>query len=569
MKKNFGIILAIALGLSALLLTIAFQAGWVSANPFAQEERAGAPTIVSYQGQIWDGKIPYDGTGYFKFAIYDSSINQTWSNDGNDPPTTAVPLDVVNGLFSVNLGDTKIDMEPLEAKAFDDPGTFLQVWFSPTGTGSWTEMPEQRIAAVPYALQAQVADLAIQAYNAESLDFIPSSSFQLRVTGTCPPGQAVRQINSNGTVICEAVESKPVHSITTLDSLNNIGLYNSITIGTDGLGLISYFDNTNGDLRVAHCKNIACTEVSTNTINDNGLVGFDTSITIGGDGLGIISYYGWIGPSNYDLKVAHCNDVACGSATVSTIASVGNASGHGTSITTGHGGHALISYYDGANQDLRLARCLNQTCSSSTTYLIDSANDVGNNSSITLGGAGYAVIAHFDMTNYDLKVSYFSLDNFSTKGTNTIDSTGLVGLFPSISIGVDGLPIISYIDIDSACLKVAHCNNSICNTGSTNNPLFWGQSTKTAISIGSDGLPVISFYETVNDNLKVIKCTKIDCSDVRLSTFTGSLGDGNRSTSITIGMDGFPLISFYDATNGDLLVAHCSNTGCIPYFRGR
>jgi hypothetical protein len=84
MKKNFGIILAIALGLSALLLLIAFQAGWVQAMPFKQE-RAGAPTIVSYQGQIWDGDAPYNGTGYFKFAILDATgTTYYWSNDGGE-----------------------------------------------------------------------------------------------------------------------------------------------------------------------------------------------------------------------------------------------------------------------------------------------------------------------------------------------------------------------------------------------------------------------------------------------------------------------------------------------------
>jgi hypothetical protein len=37
-----------------------------------------------------------------------------------------------------------------------------------------------------------------------------------------------------------------------------VGWYTSITIGTDGLGLISYRDQTNDDLKVAHCENTFC-----------------------------------------------------------------------------------------------------------------------------------------------------------------------------------------------------------------------------------------------------------------------------------------------------------------------
>ena len=108
MKKNFGIVLAVAFSLSALLLTVAFQAGWVKANLFNQE-RAGAPTIISYQGQIWDGGTPFDGTGHFKVAILDSTgTTQYWSNDLLAPPSVFFDRPVQNGLFSVNLGDTSI-----------------------------------------------------------------------------------------------------------------------------------------------------------------------------------------------------------------------------------------------------------------------------------------------------------------------------------------------------------------------------------------------------------------------------------------------------------------------------
>ena len=47
-------------------------------------------------------------------------------------------------------------------------------------------------------------------------------------------------------------------AFTTLDGSGNVGQYSSVTIGTDGLGLISYYDETNGDLKAVHCSNKFC-----------------------------------------------------------------------------------------------------------------------------------------------------------------------------------------------------------------------------------------------------------------------------------------------------------------------
>jgi hypothetical protein len=564
MKKYFPYILSIALSLTAILLVVAFQAGWVQANP-SRQERVGAPTMVSYQGQIWDGDVPYDGPGYFMFAIYASSPSLTWSNDGNDPPTTAVPLDVVNGLFSVNLGDTKIDMEPLTSKSFEDPTTFLQVWFSPNGT-SWTAMPEQVIAAVPYALQAEVASLAIHAYNAESLDFIPSSSFQLRVNGTCPGGQAVRQINSNGSVDCELVENRPVFSITTVEGGPEFrGFNNSITIGTDGLGLISYRDASAGSLMVAHCGNIACTSFTTATIDDpvGADVGYSSSITIGSDGLGVISY---LDVTNQTIKIAHCNDIACNTASKVTLTSAGPfVVSQKTSIAiNSRSGFPLISFFDANTADLYLIRCTNLICTTSIAYQIDATNDVGRHASMVVVG-NYAVIAHYDITNFNLRVSYFYLTDYATTGTTVIDSTDSVGQFPAIAVGEDGLPIIAYFDLSENTLRAAHCNNVLCLTSTIYDlPGTYGEAV--AIAIPSDGMPIITFSENTSGSLRVVKCADINCSSVNdIKTLDTAISDLNSCTSISIGMDGNPLIAYYKQGGYDLRVIHCSSTTCQPY----
>ncbi|MEE4270140.1 MAG: hypothetical protein V2I67_00600, partial [Thermoanaerobaculales bacterium] len=102
----------------------------------------------------------------------------------------------------------------------------------------------------------------------------------------------------------------------TLDSVGAVGGYSSIAIGADGLGLISYYDDTNVDLKVAHCDNTACSSATTATLDSVGLVGLDTSIVIGTDGFGLISYFDH---TNDVLKVAHCDNTACSSATTATL----------------------------------------------------------------------------------------------------------------------------------------------------------------------------------------------------------------------------------------------------------
>ncbi|HKZ75195.1 MAG TPA: hypothetical protein VJ259_00880, partial [Actinomycetota bacterium] len=89
-----------------------------------------------------------------------------------------------------------------------------------------------------------------------------------------------------------------------VDSAGSVELDTSITVGADGLGLISYHDkkDLNFDLKVAHCSDVACSSAALTTVDSPGDVGIHTSITVGADGLGLISYFDF---ANSDLKVAH------------------------------------------------------------------------------------------------------------------------------------------------------------------------------------------------------------------------------------------------------------------------
>jgi hypothetical protein len=159
-------------------------AGLAGAVPLAKPSRsaghalpllmAGAPSVVSYQGQVSLGGSPFDGKGYFKFAIVDADgTTAYWSNDGSsgggEEPELGVQLIVTNSLFNVLLGDTSLTnmTEPLDAAVFGDPECYLRVWFSEDGSSFQQLSPDRRIAAVPYALQAERARLADHADEAD------------------------------------------------------------------------------------------------------------------------------------------------------------------------------------------------------------------------------------------------------------------------------------------------------------------------------------------------------------------------------------------------------------------
>ena len=176
MKEKWGNIVTTAL-ITVLILAVT---GLVRAGPLTMPNMGnGSPTVVSYQGQVVLDGTPYDGTGTFKFAVVDADGSTTyWSNDGSSSgePGNGVSLTVIKGLFNVLLGDLSLEYmdAPLEADVFDDTEVYLRVWFSNDG-GTFVQLnPDRRIAAVPYALQAQAA---LEAANADTVDGEHANAF--------------------------------------------------------------------------------------------------------------------------------------------------------------------------------------------------------------------------------------------------------------------------------------------------------------------------------------------------------------------------------------------------------
>ena len=123
---------------------------------------AQVPQILNYQGRVavGDPAVNFDGSGAFKFALVNTDgTTSYWSNDGtggNTEPATAVTLPVTKGLYSVLLGDTTLtNMTAIPPTVFANADVRLRVWFDDgTANGSQLLTPDQRIAAVGYAMVA-------------------------------------------------------------------------------------------------------------------------------------------------------------------------------------------------------------------------------------------------------------------------------------------------------------------------------------------------------------------------------------------------------------------------------
>ena len=335
--------------------------------------------------------------------------------------------------------------------------------------------------------------------------------------------------------------------------------------------IISYWDYTadHYDLKVAKCGDLACSAGNTiTTVDAPGLVGSSTSIALGADRLPVISYYDG---GNKNLKVAKCGNPDCTAANTITTVDSQDDVGAFTSIAIGSDDLPVIAYYMTWTGDLKVAKCGNPACSAGNTITtVDAVGNVGAFAEIAIGTDGLPVISYSDITNGDLKVAKCGTLACSAGNTiTTVDAVGDVGRDTSITLPADGLPVISYWDGSSnGDLKVAKCGNPACTSGNTLTTVDAGTTVgrDSSITIGTDGLPVISYFDSPNSDLKVAHCGDAACTvGNKITTVDGGGPSGpvvGFDTSITIAGDGLPVISYRDFVNKDLRVAKCGNRAC-------
>jgi hypothetical protein len=504
---------------------------------------AAQPRTLHYQGYLTTSAgAPFNGAAEVTFRLYTA-------------PTGGVPLweeqiaiYATNGHFQVILGNsTQLDLP------FDEP-----YWLA-LRVGLDGEMtPRQPLAAAPYAMRAATL---------ESTATIQGSQVSGTISGATISGATLTQLQ---TQFSPAVSFAPPQSNThtPIPGIGGVGGGTSITVGNDGLPVITFWDNNASLLRVIKCSTPSCSTSSTVTADTAG--GSSSSIAIGTDGLPVISYR----DNSGNLKAVKCSDSACaGSKTVTTVDGTGP-NAFSTSIGIALDGLPVIAYHDSTNNRVKVAKCNDAACQTPATLTPVTANATGGHFlSMAIGVDGLPVIAYWSQTFQTLNV--LKCPNPACTGTVTPNPVTTIGFgeFTSIAIGADGLPMIAFTD--SGRLRVAKCSALDCSGGAgltfltviTSNSGY-----RPALAIGADGLPVIAFQDNSSGNgdLKVAKCSTTGCGGgPATTTMLAADGHVGFDISIAIGADGLPVITYHDNTTFQQKVVKCANAFCAPFFRRR
>jgi len=143
----------------------------------------------------------------------------------------------------------------------------------------------------------------------------------------------------------------------------------------------------------------------------------------------------------------------------------------------------------------------------------------------------------------------------------TVDETAAAGQYNSIAIRPNGMPVITYRDFTNGQLKFAFCNDAACVTSDQTVVDSINDPTHIEVIIGFDDLPLIAFRNAVSRSLHVVHCTNEKCT-ASTDTVADAASNTGEYVSLMVGSDGYVSMAYFDGPSDSLKVLHCSTLEC-------
>lgn len=325
-----------------------------------------------------------------------------------------------------------------------------------------------------------------------------------------------------------------------------------MTLSPAGKPLFIFWDEQVEKIKYLRCADTLCSSIASESIVDQTPLSStsfrkNVAITVTNDGFPLMFFreYGQVSHTSGSFITAlKCHDLNCirGSNTQTENGTFLNGSVDSAAAMIGSDGLPIYVFYQG--NKLYAIHCNNNDCTShSNKNLIQNtgSEQPGRKISMVVGPQGFPIIAYSDSaesyysvcSNIDCSVSNSMVLKDPTNENNSI-------MHASVVIGIDNLPVIAVQKKTPSCITPWNCYDP------------------------SD----------IHFGLAVIHCNDLSCSSSEINWVDHRTGwiepyyiywfdHVGSYNSIKIGTDRNPTISYYDALNSQLMLAHCSSKKCV------
>lgn len=286
--------------------------------------------------------------------------------------------------------------------------------------------------------------------------------------------------------------------------------------------------------------------------------GFGGSMALAPDGNPMMSFL-----TNGTLMYAKCGDMSCSPAGGVTIQPLVNAVNGTPSLTTytsiisGQDGFPMIAYINQTGgRNVHVYDCINAQCTAGSVRVIDANSNSGYYPDIALLSDGRPVVSYWHSGNNDLAI-FKCADSACTSGTQAF-ANGANGnsFYPNIVVRPGGLPLFVYNSDTDQDLAAVRCSNVSCTQITIDTPNFITTQDKALsfvnATLGYQGRPIITYYDESSSDLFFLRCANTDCTSVTSPVQIESSGDTGTFSSITTGLDGFPVVSYMKVNSGNV-----------------